>query len=245
MSELKSETSTSPRIAVYSAVYGDYDVPAELPKLQDPNGSNVPAVLYTDRKMTVPGWRVRVKPMDDIPEASTDNLKAKYWKLFPDIAVPRADITIWLDGNFTVDNPERFIYDALNALGDDMLSLPTHPTLGRNCVYKELHACQNIWPSRSVEFQAQEDFYRHIGHPESYGLYATGIMVRRHTDQIAGLAKHWWHEVVTRTHRDQASLPVLLRILSEERGVGEHVTWNTNYRWGQNFHLRSHKENNR
>jgi Protein of unknown function (DUF616) len=245
MSDQKLEPAV-PKVALYSAVYGDYDVPKPMPDF------GVPAILYTDRRgLKVDGWRVRTttKAMPDaikerFPELSP-NLQAKYWKLFPGVAVAQADVTVWLDGNVDAMNPGRFVDAMLRALGDDMLSLPKHPAHGRDCIYQEISVCKSLWPAQANAYQDQADFYRHIGHPEHWGLFATGIMVRRNVPQIAQLGTYWWDEVTNRTVRDQVSLPVLLRILRDERGPESTVTWNTNLPWGQDFHLRPHNVNNR
>ena len=52
--------------------------------------------------------------------------------------------------------------------------------------------------------------YCAAGFPDSAGLSANGIMIRRRTDATISLGRAWWDEVSRYTLRDQLSLQYLL-----------------------------------
>ena len=54
------------------------------------------------------------------------------------------------------------------------------------------------------------------GHPEHFGLWANGFIVRRHNAATAALNERWWDLFQSGCERDQISFPVALR----ESGVG-------------------------
>jgi hypothetical protein len=214
------------RVGVYSAIYGSYErrvkpLPPDL---------GVPAVLYTDdpHLPAPPGWQVRVRPLgiatfNGSPAATAPMLAHKWWKCRPDLAMPDVDVSLWLDGSMTVC-VDRYVQRCLDALGDDDWVAVAHPA--RNCVFDEAAFSAQLGRYDATAVLAQADYYRSIGHPPGWGLVATGANVRRHTDAVIQLGRDWWWENVTRSHQDQVSLPVLLRL------AGDRVRWNTRMPWG-------------
>lgn len=219
-------------VALYSALYGEYEYAKPLPA-----DLGCRAILYTDEPdITAPGWEVRAVtdhlPLDltnmaqgNDPSASLGMLRHKFWKCHPTIAVPDADVTLWVDASLmiTVDN---YAKRCLEALGDDDWCAVRHPA--RTCIYTEGVFSATLPRYHPDSLYRQMDYYRNvIGHPPGWGLIATGANVRRHNDRAAEVGEHWWWEIITRNHQDQVSLPVLFRI-AEQDGF----TWNLNMPWG-------------
>jgi hypothetical protein len=216
------------RIGLYSAIYGGYDwvkpVPASL---------GVPAVLFTDnhhtaRSAQANGWEV---VLDELPDLPTPMLRHKYWKCHADEALPNYDVSLWLDGSMTID-VDDYVERCVAALGDDDLVTVRHPW--RSCVYDEAWYSATLPRYDAQALHAQVSYYQSIGHPSGWGLVATGANVRRHTAAVGELGRHWWWENLHRTHQDQVSLPVLLRIM------GDRVRWNTNMPWNEWWGLHPH-----
>jgi hypothetical protein len=57
----------------------------------------------------------------------------------------------------------------------------------------------------------QADAYSLAGHPERWGLWATGVIARRHTDAVRELGVRWLHETERWSFQDQISQPYALR----------------------------------
>ena len=195
----------------------------------------IPAILFTDDPtLDAPGWDVQVRPgawphpHPADPKATAPMMDHKYWKLHPEDVVG-ADVSIWLDGSIEI-SVDRFVRRCLDVLGDDDWVTVAHPA--RNCIYPEAAFSATLERYDATAVLAQAEFYRQW-HPANWGLFATGAMVRRHTPQVLKLCEDWWFEVTTRSHQDQLSLPVLLRL-------AEDLKWNRNMPWFQWWHLYEH-----
>jgi hypothetical protein len=222
------------RVALYSAIYGGYERPKPLPADLD-----VPAILYTDDpELDAPGWELRVvtNHLDGVtwadPRATTAMMRHKYWKCHPAEAVSDVDVSIWMDSSMSIAI-DRYVEHCLDALGDDDWTAIKHPW--RSCIYDEASFSSVIGRYDAKSLADQAAFYRSIGHPTGWGLFATGANVRRHRAPVVELAGNWWYECITRTHQDQISLPVLFR-LAEETGL----RWNVNMPWWQWWNLHHH-----
>lgn len=217
-------------VGLYTAIYGSYDRPKILPKL------DIPALLYTDnavlaRDAAESGWVGIVSPTP--PAATTPMLQAKWWKTHPAIAVPEADISLYVDGSMTILD-EDYVQRCLDALGEDDITFVTHPW--RDCIYTEADYSATLPRYADADVLAQAAYYRLIGHPERWGLFASGANVRRHTPEVIKHGEFWWEENVNRTWQDQLSLPVITRLMELREGL----RWNTNMPWHEWWHLGEH-----
>lgn len=218
-------------VALYSALYGEYDWVKPVPDL------GVPAILYSDRPRDAPGWEVRVvnhfiATTKGSPSITSPMLAHKYWKCHPHLAVPDADITMWIDGSMEIV-VDDYVSRCLEALDQDQWSCVRHPS--RTCIYPEADFSSTLtWRYDAEAVLRQAAFYRSIGHPADYGLVATGANVRRHTDKVIEVSEQWWIECLQWSHQDQISLPVLFRLSEEE------LTWNYNLPWFEWWFLHEH-----
>jgi hypothetical protein len=225
------------KVALYTAIYGPYDWVKPVPSTL-----GVPAYLYTDSKVTADkaeaqGWEPRivnhsVTTLNGEPTITEPMLNHKWWKCRPDLACPDADVSLWIDGSMTVVS-EDYVDLCIAALGDDDWVCVPHPA--RYCVYPEGEfSATLIWRYDGPSIKAQIAYYRSLGFPVNWGLFATGANVRRHTPQVIEIGKQWWHECITRSHQDQLSLPVLFWL------AGDKLKWNTNMPWFQWWELAPH-----
>lgn len=231
-------------VALYSALYEKYEYMKPLPA-----DLGCRAVLYTDEPdIEAPGWEVRVvtdhlsdglieKAQESDPKATVGMLRHKYWKCHPAEAVPDADVTMWIDASLLVV-ADQYAKRCLEALGDDDWCAVRHPH--RDCIYSEAAFSATLPRYDADTLNRQVAVYRAMDHPEHWGLVATGANVRRHTPAAIELGEHWWWEIITRSHQDQLSLPVLLRM--HEEGGPLHAAlhaasgeppfrWNMNMPW--------------
>ena len=214
------------KVALYSAIYGSYDLPKLLPDL------DIPAIMYTDDPdMKAPGWEVRVMDMEDVAPGNP-MMQHKWWKTHPAEAVRGVDVSLWIDGSMEICVPD-YVQRCLAALGDDDWACVRHPA--RYCIYPEAdYSATLTWRYDPAKILPQRDFYRSIGHPDNWGLIATGANVRRHTEAVIEVSELWWDECVNWSHQDQLSLPVLLRL------HGERIKWNYNLPWHTDWVLHPH-----
>lgn len=195
---------------VFSALYGGYDKVPELPV-----GLPLPAIMYTDNpNLLAPGWEVRVVnhgivTLNGDPEVTGPMLAHKFWKMFA--GRDECDVTVWLDASMTIA-VDDFDLRCQGAIEGVDIALMNHPW--RGCIYDEVDYSASLprYASMKTQLIEQADFYREIGHPEGWGLYASGFYIRRNNPEVNKFMDSWWWENITRTHQDQVSLPVMVRL---------------------------------
>ena len=224
-----------PRVGLYTAIYGGYNTPKQIPE-----SLACHAVLFTDSEQTAEmaqaaGWcpRLMTSPYDDLghdaaaygdPGIVVPMLRHKWFKTHPLDAMSGYDVSIWIDGSMQVTRDD-FVDLCLTALGDDDWAMMTHPS--RDCIYPEAdYSATLTWRYDAASINAQSAHYRAF-HPAGTGLIATGFNVRRHTDIVEHLGRQWWYDITRWSHQDQISLPVLLHL------IGNDLRWNTNLPWHQ------------
>lgn len=238
-------------VALYTALYGRYEYVKPLPP-----DLGCRAILYTDevaltRPGAAPGWEVRLVTDHISPDAGADRslawpdrkatwsmLAHKYWKCHPAQAVPDADVTLWVDASLLI-TVDFYAKRCVEALGDDDWCAVTHPS--RACVYPEAAFSATLARYDAEALRRQAAAYRSMGHPEGWGLFATGANARRHTPATVELGEHWWWECVSRSHQDQLSLPVLFRLTEgTESADWAEFAWNVNMPWAAWWGVHEH-----
>lgn len=219
------------KVALVTAVYGDYDLPKTLP-----HGLRADAFLYTDNPGVAAlahaaGWNPIIDPLYHV---ATPMLRAKYWKTHPLEAAYGYDASVWIDGSMTITVPD-FIEKCVAALGIDDVAMTPHPV--RDCIYPEATVTRALARYADCDPIAQVNFYRDvIGHPAGWGLMASGASTRRHNDAVRSWGQFWWDDCVNWTYQDQLSLPVITRLMTLEG----KLRWNTNMPWAQWWGISNH-----
>lgn len=191
------------RVVVYTAVINHYD------ELRDP--AVVPDgwhfVAFSDVKINSKIWQTRpLNYIDSDPVRSARFVKINAHHYFKDY-----DYSIWLDANL---QPITSLLPLLPKLKNNILGLMRHPH--RNCVYVEGAECIKRNKDKADSITPQLERYRETGFPENYGLWETGLMLRKHNDpRCIQLMVSWWQEVFIGSRRDQISLPIVLRQYGE------------------------------
>ena len=225
-------------VVIYSALYGNYDSVKPAPRCD-----GVPAVMFTDSmdaamRAADCGWLPDYRPhyicsLHGEAEIVAPMLAHKWWKCHPGKAFPEASVSIWMDASMEV-TVEGYVDRCLDALGDDSLSLVRHPE--RTCIYPEAdYSATLTWRYDSAALKSQAAYYATF-HPAGWGLFATGNIVRRHGPNVDLLGQQWWYENITRSHQDQISLPVLVKLMAD---AGK-LTFNTKIPWHEWWVLHPH-----
>lgn len=195
-------------IAIITAIYDNYDT-LKPPIAQ--NGNRVQWVCVTDNYGLVDnnnGWTVMYQPRPKLHP----NRAAKYPKMRPfDYTTARK--SVWIDASFRVTSPE-FARDMLDILDICDIAQFKHPW--RDCVYHE--ADETLKLSRYADVHelipAQMRKYREmLSHPDKWGLWATGVIARRHTEAIELFGEMWLSENLGHSYQDQLSEAPILRFL--------------------------------
>lgn len=128
-------------------------------------------------------------------------------KILPHLMLPEdAEYSIYHDGNFQLRQSAHQMIDIL----DDEHQWAAHAHPGRNCIYDEAQILirERIGTRELVEADVAR--YRAAGFPEKAGLWANGMLVRRHTPEVASLNELWWEFYSRGCERDQISFPPAL-----------------------------------
>ena len=187
---------------VYSSIYGGFDAPKPVPAH--------PAVtewrLYTDDpELVAPGWTVVVEPRPDL----TARMAAKFRKCHPP---EDAGVSLYLDGSVRLLSG-GLIDAALAGLETADWCMYEHPD--RRDILAEADAAALMPKYQCERLHEQVASYRSVGD----GLWAAGILARRHTPAVLGASRDWWEECARWTTEDQLSLPYVLA----RRGVAAHA----------------------
>jgi hypothetical protein len=183
------------KVVVYSSIYGNYDEPKVQPLKDKP-------ILFTD-KLESEDWEVRKVERKEVHP----RMQAKYFKCMPH-EVLDCDVSIWIDGSATIKIP-NFEKWCLDQLGNADIALIKHPE--RDCIYDEANFCQFMQKYQGVPVLEQVEEYRKQGYPAHSGLWACGLLIRRHNNKVRQFNKLWWKHNKKYTYQDQLSFPVCAR----------------------------------
>ncbi len=157
-------------------------------------------------------WEIR--PLYDVGEACRT---ARVPKILPHLMLPSdAEYSIYCDGNLQLkEQPIRLLLDLLE---HHDWAAHRHPC--RDCIYAEgdvilRHPTMEGWraqnPARAPRIEEEIARYRKAGYPNGGGLWANGMIIRRHTPAARALNEAWWKLYSEGGERDQLSFPVARR----------------------------------
>ena len=185
-------------IVVYCTIYGSYDIPKHTVECRGVKEWR----LYTDNPAIVaPGWNVVVES-PPVPDGTHPRMLAKWRK-----CVPPEDFedSLYIDGSVVLHTSE--LVDSVVSIDSEWCMYP-HPA--RDCILDEAHAStHNKYAGLPVLDQAHS--YIQNGHGTHSGLWACGIIGRKHTGRVVDAGKEWYSECCKWTYQDQISLPVVLK----------------------------------
>jgi hypothetical protein len=194
-------------ISVVTGIFGDYDSLKEQPPQQ---GIDVEFICVTDNPhlQSTPTWQVVLQPRSDLTHP---RLAAKVPKVNPWAwASGGAERVIWMDGSFLLRDETSLVrlIGATPLSEDDYEAVYQFKHPARDCIFTEAEFSATLPKYYTQPIEAQALHYRKLGHPERWGLWATGFIVypewgpRR---EIIG--QQWLAEQVRWTNQDQVSQP--------------------------------------
>ncbi|HUS98296.1 MAG TPA: glycosyltransferase domain-containing protein [Hyphomicrobiaceae bacterium] len=215
------------RITQFTVNVGGYD---HLPKVPPVIGKDVDYIYLTDSGPDAgPPWQtIRVKPEHPDPRYESRRL----WIRSVDV-LPECDVSLMHGGaSQLMVNPVKLVNRYMT--DDVQIVVREHPD--RTSVKQEVEAVRRFHKDMSKMPQRQYAHYLAAGFPDDRGLSSTGIMIYRHTDEVAEFQRLWWQEVERWLHRCQLS--------------GDYVIWLTgikvrtvpNKKWNKIIMRRKHKK---
>lgn len=188
-----------PDVAIITSIHDGYDT---LKPALAQAGVDVDWVLVTDvEPADALGWRVVVEPRPDVlPVRAAKNAKFEPWR-YTDAAA-----SVWIDASFRVVSP-----DFASAMLEHAKPIAQFVHPWRQCLYDEAIeiAALGMDPDGVAAWQTRR--YREAGHPTGWGLWAAGVIARRHTAAVRRMGVAWAREVASGSARDQVSQPFVLR----------------------------------
>ena len=186
-------------IYVVTACSGGFD---NLRAPLAPQTDGVRWICFTDLPFipSVEPWEFR--PLPALPNPAR---ASRIPKILPHLMLPEdAEYSIWHDANFQLRLAPREIIGQL--LRFDDWCAHRHPA--RDCVYKEAEVLLKEKIGTPELVRSQIARYQAEGYPRSNGLWANGMIVRRHNPEVAALNEYWWKLYEEGCERDQLSFPV-------------------------------------
>lgn len=188
------------RIAVYTALYGNYD-PVREPLLAP---ENIDYYLMTDQPFPEHSLWKKCGRDSVLPrELPGDPVLCNRWcKMHPHLLFPEYTYSIYVDSNIWI------LSDLTpTAAGLDRYPLAMFRHKKRNCVYDEVQACIDQGKADPASLREHEAVIRSHGIPEHWGLLEASIIARKHGDpRCVSLMNSWWEAFLNNSRRDQISL---------------------------------------
>lgn len=194
---------------MYSAIFGGKDSIRE----SQPNGYDY--VLFSDTDIVSDRWVVRRVDGKISPDASKCS---RFFKLMPHRHLADYDYSIFIDGNMElIRDPAELVDKFLAGVGHFHaqqaynVALYAPPGMPHFNIYHEAAHCIRLQKDNPGTIMDQVNAYREEGFPESPALWLGGIIIRQHGHPCSvQLGEAWFHEIMTRSRRDQISLPYVL-----------------------------------
>ena len=183
---------------MYTAIFGEYDRPPKAPFCLD-----YPHILFTDKKLTAPGWEVRVMHRQFANPAREN----RYYKLQPHDVFPPEARVLYHDGSMTLTKDPASILRVFEEQAGG-----THDVFTLAHSLGHTRAMEPEWVSmkRMVDtkiLKRQVERYDFLGVPKSLPTAEPRLIISTLNESVRDFFNAWWLEVLEFTHRDQVSFP--------------------------------------
>ena len=186
------------KTAIYTAIFNDYD------DLKDPEfvSDRCDYFCFTDNEaFSSEIWNIKVRKRC-FKDATLD---ARMYKHLPHTFLSEYDVTIWVDGCFSIigdisQGIEMFLQDSDMAL---------YKHTSKN-IFDEARLCKILQKESPEKIDAQIDYYKKEPGIENIKICQTPFLWRKNNEKIAKFSEFWWKEIKERACRDQISLPFAL-----------------------------------
>ncbi len=158
-------------------------------------------------------------------------MAAKVAKCRPDLYTD-AKVTIWVDASFRITRPD-FVSWCVQQIGVHPIAQIKHPERQRITDEADVSAHMTKYQGQAVREQARH--YIDGGFADGWGLWATGLIVRRSTAQTKLFGAEWLQQQIRWTYQDQVSEAPVLAAMSLRPVDLDTQLWGSEY-----FTIRPH-----
>jgi hypothetical protein len=178
---------------ILTAIYDNYD---DLkPVFEQSISTKWICVTDNPTALSATGWQIIYEPREHLHPCRASRVPKILPWLYTD-----TDTSIWIDASFRVIS-SKFAEEILNYA--DPIAQYKHPW--RNCAYDEAIELDKITKFGGQPFQEQVDWLQEQGLPHGWGLWASGVMARKHTPEVVSMGFDWMKQVYMFSYRDQMS----------------------------------------
>jgi hypothetical protein len=198
------------RRAVYTAIAGEYDQLRDHPEVP---GVDWMAFVTHPQQYEHSNWNVR--PLFSYGEPDPRR-QAKWYKTHSLLEMAEYDRTLWIDGSCEVLSS-----NIIHILLEVELPFALYKHQDRDCIYQEAGFSLGMRKYRDEPIRAQVQYYLdEYEHPEHWGLWFAGLIVRNRCPLVERIETQWWNEIERWSYQDQISLPVVMRNVGYSSGGG-------------------------
>jgi len=159
-------------------------------------------MIYTAISANKDEARTDIKCFTEYDKFIEPRRNAKIYRALSHLYIP-TEYATWVDGNITLKVEEQELIDMMD--GYDVLAFK-HP-YNRDCLYQEAKECIKLGLDYPEIINEQVGRYTAEVFKEHQGLWQTGVLIRRQTEEIKRLNEKWWSEICRGSMRDQISFP--------------------------------------
>lgn len=243
--ENMESTSSSPKIAIVTSIYGNYDSFKSQDNVE--YSDSVDWYCFTDNPKISASkkWKIITTPYHSIinsdylqyknyynninNEKLYNMMSAKYYKIQSHKIgiLQKYDYFIWVDGSIFLR--DKFIKN-MNLLIKNNYNLINFKHSVRNNVKSELDASMyNKYKNQNLEYQYSQ--YINDGFNDKMGLYENTVFVRKNNNSINKLFDLWWVHNLKYSFQDQISYPYVLwkSKINVDKVINQNVFNNKDY----------------
>lgn len=191
------------KIAVYTAIFGDYDdlIEPKYPEIKE----QADFFCFTDNEKLTSNFYTVIQ----VPTVYTELVRnSRFLKVSGHKVLNQYKYTVWLDAAYQL-KIRSFETLLKSVAGDTPMATFIHSE--RNCLYREAQTCITYKKDFNVIIFSQMMKYLIRGMPKDFGLFETGILVKNMSSPLlAPLVNNWQKEINRGSKRDQLSLPFVL-----------------------------------
>lgn len=185
-------------IALITSLYGDLDALHDPPVMDGVDEY----ICVTEKDRPAGIWQLVIEPRPHI----SNRLASKIPKCLVH-QYTSCDYVVWIDASATVRNDcAEWAVSHLSNGGH--VAQFRHPE--RDDFGDEAKVSAGMRKYAGLMLDQQVDAYRADGMPHNWGLWATGLMVRRRTDWSESFSSAWLTEQLLWSYQDQVSEPYVL-----------------------------------
>lgn len=224
-------------IAVYTVIVDNYDNLRPLPPQAIVPG--VRYVCFSDRPRRVETWEIQPFPQ----VLAGGHRQSRIPKMLPHLLLPEAEVSIYMDGAFTLCASPLELVSSLLKTAD--IALFSHPT-NRN-IHGERDFYQRIHGYVPDDVEAEYRRYCALGIPITGDFWAGGFLLRRHNAKVEKFNELWMREFLRGSANDQFSLYYALSTMQATEGLTVRSLpgyYGCGGRLGYNFHANANDPGN-